>query len=183
MKTLTDKQRELVNQHLHLVRIISKQLRTWITFEEKMSAGHLALCNAAVLWEDDGRATFRTYAEQAIKREIFHENKRLLYGGRSKSGVRIFTGDLPHWLESATEQHNHEAQIDDQDELDLWRAAVRRGLSRLTTHQLKVFEMLASGMMYKDIAERLRVQHPTCIQSFNWARKKFFKELENKHNW
>lgn len=68
-----EQQRLVADNHAVIYKILG---RLGLPIDEFYGCCAIALCNAALMWQDDGRATFETYATRCIRHAISSEFRR-----------------------------------------------------------------------------------------------------------
>jgi DNA-directed RNA polymerase specialized sigma subunit len=173
MRRLTEEQRELITKYYYLAEITSRKIKTKLHINERLSAAHDGLVNAAFSWKEWKKATFRTYAIEACRRNILFETTRQKFGlcNRGKIDKPIkFQSTLYHndrdipYSDSRLNKLIHDEEIE-----ELYKRVSNCGL---TDSQKTILEMYISGMNQVTIANLLGVESQTIQISISRSIRK-----------
>lgn len=88
---LTPEQQHLVERHVAHARVVARETRTWLTYDERLSAAFWGLCWAAGCWRPEREANFNSYAKLLMVRAIKYESLLLVFavGKTAKNPIGI----------------------------------------------------------------------------------------------
>lgn len=139
---MNDKQRQLVEDNLKLVRyIINKEFPRYRGDEDMFQIGSWGLCKAAMGW-DESKGTFSTFAYRCVRNEINLEIRN-----RCKQ-VPTISLDTP-----IEENLTLEDMLGGGDDTDATEVSVDAFKKVLTSEELVIFNLKASGHKIKEIMD------------------------------
>jgi len=145
---LTDSERTLVEQNMHLVdRVLKRYVHNpnqcgIFSYEDLYQYGSIGLCKAAANYEADRQTTFETYAYTLIRNEIFN---KLEYATRRKMREVHMDSEMP-CAELPLETDP------DEDLASLLDAASQKA-SGVIAKGIKALRMQAEGYSCKEIGQ------------------------------
>ena len=140
IQQLNDAQRQTVENSMNLVPLVVWRHFASFAYDEEISSiGYLALCNAALTW-DESKGTFSTYACVLIRNAIRNELKKRNRAPQSISLETEIYEDMP--LEEILEGG---------DEIEITDISTEKFLKSLSDLERKILDLRCRGYRIKEI--------------------------------
>lgn len=150
---LTEEQQRLIEEHMPRARRFAASFqRTTLSQDERIASAYYALCGASAKWRPERGVQFWTYAETAIRNQIFKDAATNTFTPRWKNGVKIVSGhsgfDQLVGRQAAQESGAHR--------FDRWRDRLELLMPLLKTqvgdHKAESIRLRMQGLKPKQIA-------------------------------
>lgn len=172
-RRLSAEQKQLVEDHVEVPKIVAAIMKVDLTFDEKLSAANLAMVHAAFSWRPDGGASFAHMARMAGEQAILREAKMITFrigGPRNPTPAQIADGvnvdGLPGSFDPAAEAERRDESRRLHEIVDeLWPPIAREVIS----------DMLA-GLTGAEAGRKMEIS----AEHANAHRRKALKILRDK---
>ncbi len=136
--------------------------------DDLLQEGLLGLHSAACTFSEDGRASFRTYAEVCIRNRLSsyvrRMNSRKSRINDNCAPIEEISGDVP-----SSPEHEPENAMISAEELDELEKYIRERLSKT---EYSVMSLYIEGRTYEQISKALGISVKSCDNAMQRARKK-----------